>query len=757
MKSLNYQEGSASGDAPLPLYITMTKQSFPLLGLHCAACAAHATRALEETPGVSSASVNLASASAFVVYDETKCSREDLRSAVASMGYDLRIDEPDVDEIEALRLSEEKSQQTKMIVSVVLSLLVMGLMMCSPMTLPKALLSALLSAITLGWAGSGFFVRGWRQLRSGAAGMDLLVVLSTSVAFVYSLVHLGEYLLGGASEHALHHLYFEAASMTVAFVLVGKVIEARAQRRTSTALRQLMGSQPKTVQQVLPSGDTVTLPIAEVEPGMTLRVLPHELFAVDGVVLSGESYADEQLISGEPIPVAKVAGARVYAGTLNGSGSLLYEAREVGRATILSRIIRLVQEAQSSRAPIQKVVDRVARVFVPVIVVIALLTLVVWGFLVPEGGWQMGLVAAVTVLVIACPCALGLATPTAIMVGIGRGAEEGILVRNAESLEAAQHIDTILLDKTGTITEGRPEVKAIRWTASAGDASATHLAKLEELSTHPLAGAIVRYLEGAHEGEAPVTAFSEEAGRGLQGTISGKTYRVGQRAFVEEGGAVLSEEALTSLEEGQRAGATCSLFADEREVLAVIWIADTLRPSSRDAIAELQARGLEVIMLTGDGPGAARAVGQAVGVDRVVDSVLPEGKASFVEELQRQGRRVAMVGDGINDAAALARADLSIAMGSGSDLAMETAMVTIRTSELGSVVKLFDLAHRTLRTIHQNLFWAFIYNLIAIPVAAGLLYPFTGYLLNPMIAGALMMLSSLSVVANSVLSFRRGR
>ena len=455
--------------------------------------------------------------------------------------------------------------------------------------------------------------------------------------------------------------------------------------------------------------------------------------------------------------MAKVAGARVYAGTLNGSGSLLYEAREVGRATILSRIIRLVQEAQSSRAPIQKVVDRVARVFVPVIVIIALLTLVAWGFLVPEGGWQMGLVAAVTVLVIACPCALGLATPTAIMVGIGRGAEEGILVRNAESLEAAQHIDTILLDKTGTITEGRPEVKAIRWTASAGDVSATHLAELEKLSTHPLAGAIVRYLEGAHQGEAPVTAFSEEAGRGLQGTISGKTYRVGQRAFVEEGGAVLSQEALTSLEEGQRAGATCSLFADEREVLAVIWIADTLRPSSRDAIAELQARGLEVIMLTGDGPGAARAVGEAVGVDRVVDSVLPEGKASFVEELQRQGRRVAMVGDGINDAAALARADLSIAMGSGSDLAMETAMVTIRTSELGSVVKLFDLAHRTLRTIHQNLFWAFIYNLIAIPVAAGLLYPFTGYLLNPMIAGALMMLSSLSVVANSVLSFRRGR
>ena len=456
--------------------------------------------------------------------------------------------------------------------------------------------------------------------------------------------------------------------------------------------------------------------------------------------------------------MAKVAGSEVYAGTLNGSGALVYRAREVGRATVLSRIIRLVEEAQSSRAPIQQVVDRVARVFVPVIVLIAVLTFVAWGFLSPADGWEHGFVAAVTVLIIACPCALGLATPTAIMVGIGRGAEEGLLVRNAEALEAAGHVDTLVLDKTGTITEGRPEVKAIRWCFAEENTSyATILAALEERSSHPLAGAIVRALGVSTQGVAEPTSFREEAGRGLEGVVDGVTYRVGQRAFVEELSGALSAEALKALEDGERSGATCSLFARSGEVLAVILIADTIRATSAEAIASLRARGLEVIMLTGDGPSAARAVGEAVGVSRVVDSVRPEEKAAFVEGLQKEGRRVAMVGDGINDAAALARADLSIAMGSGSDLAMETAMVTLRSSDLKALERFFHLARTTLRTIHQNLFWACIYNLIAIPVAAGVLYPFTGYLLNPMLAGGLMMLSSLSVVTNSLLSARRQR
>lgn len=729
----------------------MVKKSFPLLGLHCAACAAHATKALEATTGVQSATVNLASATAFIVYDETLCTPEVLRDAVATMGYTLRINEPEVGELEALRQREASNLRRKTWVAVILSLAVMGMMMWPPMTLTKALLSALLTAITLLWAGSGFFSRGWRQLRSGAAGMDLLVMLSTTVAFVYSLYRLGSYLSMEGEAHQLHHLYFEAASMTIAFVLLGKVLEARAERRTSAALRRLMGGQPKTVHQLLPSGEVILLPVSEVEPGMELRALPHELFAVDGEVISGESYADEQLISGEPIPVAKTTGSTVYAGTLNGAGTLVYRAREVGRATLLARIIRLVEEAQSSRAPIQQVVDRVARIFVPVIVFLALLTFLAWGFLSPIDGWEQGLIAAVTVLIIACPCALGLATPTAIMVGIGRGAEEGLLVRNAEALEAAGHIDTLVLDKTGTITEGRPEVKAIHWCHSEGnDTFVPILVALERLSSHPLSGAILRALPQESERGLEVTHLHEQAGRGLEGEVDGIIYRVGQRAFVEELAGELSPAALAALEEGERMGATCSLFARKGEVLSVLLIADTLRPSSAKALQALRARGLEVIMLTGDGASAARAVGEAVGVSRVVDSVRPEEKAAFIEGLQQAGKRVAMVGDGINDAAALARADLSIAMGSGSDLALETAMVTLRSSDLMQLEHLFDLARTTLSTIHQNLFWACIYNLIAIPVAAGVLYPFTGYQLNPMLAGGLMMLSSLSVVTNSL-------
>ena len=736
----------------------MVKKSFPLLGLHCAACAAHATKALEATAGVQSATVNLASATAFIVYDETLCTPEILRDAVATMGYTLRINEPEVGELEALRQRDASNLRRKTWVAVILSLIVMGLMMWPPMTLTKALLSALLTAITLLWAGSGFFSRGWRQLRSGAAGMDLLVMLSTSVAFGYSLYRLGLYLWTEGEAHQLHHLYFEAASMTIAFVLLGKVLEARAERRTSAALRRLMGGQPKTVHQLLPSGEVILLPVSEVEPGMELRALPHELFAVDGEVISGESYADEQLISGEPIPVAKTTGSTVYAGTLNGAGTLVYRAREVGRATLLARIIRLVEEAQSSRAPIQQVVDRVARIFVPVIVLLALLTFLAWGILSPIDGWEQGLIAAVTVLIIACPCALGLATPTAIMVGIGRGAEEGLLVRNAEALEAAGHIDTLVLDKTGTITEGRPEVKAIHWCHSEGnDTFAPILVALERLSSHPLSGAILRALPQESERGLEVTHLHEQAGRGLEGEVDGIIYRVGQRAFVEELAGELSPAALAALEEGERMGATCSLFARKGEVLSVLLIADTLRPSSAKALQALRARGLEVIMLTGDGASAARAVGEAVGVSRVVDSVRPEEKAAFIEGLQQAGKRVAMVGDGINDAAALARADLSIAMGSGSDLALETAMVTLRSSDLMQLEHLFDLARTTLSTIHQNLFWACIYNLIAIPVAAGVLYPFTGYLLNPMLAGGLMMLSSLSVVTNSLRQARRPR
>lgn len=735
--------------------IPMTKQSYPLLGLHCAGCAAHATKALQDVPGVQSASVNLATATAFVVFDESQASAEQLRDAITAVGYELRIDEPSPEELELLRMRQERALRRRALLAIALSLLVMALMMLTgEMTLPKALLSAMAAGVTLGVAGRDFFVRGWRQLQTRAAGMDLLVMLSTGTAYLFSTIQLLRYLLGAEDPHLLHHLYFEAASMTIAFVLVGKVLEAYAERRTSSALRALLGSQPKTVQQLLPSGELVTLPIAEVEPGMLLRALPHELFAVDGLVTEGTSYAEEQLISGEPFPVAKAAGDRVYAGTLNGSGALVYQAVEVGRATVLSRIIRLVQEAQASRAPIQQVVDRAARIFVPVVVALAGLTLVLWGLLGGEGGWSQGLVSALTVLIIACPCALGLATPTAIMVGIGKGAQQGLLVRNAESLEAARHIDTLVLDKTGTITEGKPQVTDIRWFKGTDARMTALLAALEERSSHPLASAIVSHLGIGGASEVSLASFHEVAGQGLEAEVAGVRYRVGRVSFISEF-VPLSPEVQETLKQGEAQGATASLFASQSEVLALILIADSLRPTSRQAIAELRQGGIEVIMLTGDGPAAARAIGEAVGITHVIDSVLPEGKVAVIEELQAQGKRVAMVGDGINDAAALARANLSIAMGGGSDLAMETAMVTLRSGGLEGIGRLLSLARRTLRTIHENLFWASIYNVIALPVAAGALYPLTGYLLDPMLAGALMMLSSLSVVGNSLWSAKR--
>lgn len=730
----------------------MVKQSFPLLGLHCASCAAHSTKALQEVSGVQSASVNLATATAFVVFDETKTSLEALRDAITAVGYELRIDEPNPEELERLRMGQELALRRRALLAVLLSLFVMGLMMLGgAMTLPKALLSALAAGITLAVAGRDFFVRGWRQLQTRAAGMDLLVMLSTGTAYTFSLIQLGRYLLGAQDPHLLHHLYFEAASMTIAFVLLGKVLEARAERRTSTALRALLGSQPKTVQQLLPSGEVVTLPIADVEPGMLLRALPHELFAVDGEVIEGQSYADEQLISGEPFPVTKAAGDKVYAGTLNGSGSLVYRADEVGRATVLSRIIRLVQEAQASRAPIQQVVDKAARIFVPVVVALAFLTFLLWGFLASDGGWSQGLISGLTMLIIACPCALGLATPTAIMVGIGKGAQQGLLIRNAESLEAARQIDTLVLDKTGTITEGKPQVASIRWYHEKANHFAPILTALEERSSHPLAGAIVSYLGAAGSSEIEVSSLHEVAGQGLEAEVAGLRYRIGRSTFISEL-TPLTDEVQAGLEEGARLGATASLFASEEGVLALILITDSLRPSSKEAIAELQHKGIEVIMLTGDGPASAKAIAQAVGIPRVIDSVLPEGKVEAIRSLQAEGKQVAMVGDGINDAAALAQAQLSIAMGGGSDLAMETAMVTLRSGGIEGISRLFALSRRTLRTIHENLFWASIYNLIALPIAGGILYPFTGYLLDPMLAGALMMLSSLSVVGNSLWS-----
>ncbi len=743
----------------------MTKQSYPLLGMSCASCAAHATKALEALPGVASAAVSLPTASALIQYDETLCTPEQLQAAVAAVGYELRIDPSEEEQLEELAEREQRSLRRRTALAVLLSLLVMTLMMLHhghPMGCVEALVSALATGVVLGYAGRDFYVRAWRQLRARAAGMDLLVALSTGVAYSYSLVQLALALLGG-KEEALQHLYFEAASMTIAFVLLGKYLEARAQQRTQRALRALIRSGVKEVDEVQPDGSTRRLPLGEVHPGMVLRAAPHTLFAVDGRVLSGESYAEEQLITGESLPVTKAPGAQVWAGTLNGSGTIDYRAEAVGGQTVVARIVRLVQEAGASRAPIQRTVDRVARIFVPVIVLLALVTLLGWGLLGGAEGWGRGLTAALTVLIIACPCALGLATPTAIMVGIGRAAEEGLLIRDAETLEAALGIDTLVLDKTGTLTEGRPELRQIHWLDGEGQGSPQLrliLSALEARTSHPLGAAVVRGLAPSLPRlvlrPLQLTAVSERAGRGLEGTVAGTRYFVGSRRYIEEQGITLAPELQPLLEAAAAEGLTTSFFAREGELLALLQLSDTLRPSAASALAELRQQGKRLVLLTGDNEAVARSVAAQLGIDEVVASVLPDGKADYVARLQAAGHRVAMLGDGVNDAAALARADLSLAMGQGSDLALETAQVTLRGSDLAKLPLLFRIAQRTLRTIHANLFWASVYNLLAVPLAAGGLYLLVGRQLDPMLAGGLMMLSSLSVVLNSLLS-RRGR
>lgn len=734
----------------------MVKSTYPLLGMSCAGCVAHATKALESLPGVRSASVNLASSSALIEYDEDQCSLEQLRQAVAALGYELRIDQPALEELETLEAQVADRLKRRTLWAVVLSLGVMALMMMrheEGLALSEALLAALATSVVLLYSGCDFFVRGWQQLRTGAAGMDLLVALSTGIAYLYSLARLGEALIQGRHE-ALHQLYLEAASMTIAFVLLGKWLEAMAQRRTHRALRELMHSSAKEALELLPDGSTRSLPLNEVREGMLLRVLPHERFAVDGRIVAGESYAEEQIITGESLPVDKASGDEVWAGTLNGSGILDYRATAVGGATVLARIVRLVEEAGASRAPIQRVVDRVARIFVPVVVLLALTSLLLWGYV--GGDWAEGLTAALTVLIIACPCALGLATPTALMVGIGHAAERGLLVRDAQQLEQAAHIDTLVLDKTGTLTEGKPQLQQLHWWCTETPQLRMILSALESRSSHPLAAAVVQALAPRLPKvvlrPVQVDEFLERAGRGLQARVGGQRYAVGSRRYITELGIELSPELEAASLEAEQAGMTTSFFVREDEVLALLELSDALRPTAREAVQQLQASGKHLLLLTGDSEAVAARVAAELGIADYRAGVLPEGKADCVAELQQQGAHVAMLGDGVNDAAALARADLGIAMGQGSDLAMETAGVTLRGDDLRRLSLLFAIAQRTLSTIRANLFWASIYNLLAIPLAAGGLLLLTGRQLDPMLAGGLMMLSSLSVVLNSLFS-----
>jgi Cu2+-exporting ATPase len=601
------------------------------------------------------------------------------------------------------------------------------------------------------WFGRQFPAGAWKQLKHRTSNMDTLVALSTGIAYIYSAsVTFFPGLLHKAGMHG--NVYFEASAVIITFILLGKLLEERAKSNTSSALKKLIGLQPKTVVLVTADGGQKEVPVSNVMPGDILLVKPGTKIPVDGTIISGGSFVDESMISGEPIPAEKTVQSNVYAGTINQKGSFHFRADKVGGDTVLAQIIKMVREAQGSKAPIQHLVDKVAGIFVPVVISLALLSGVIWLISGVENAFTHSLLAIVTVLIIACPCALGLATPTAIMVAIGKGADNGILIKDAESLEIAHKVNAVVLDKTGTITMGEPTVEAIRWKKDSDvETNGKILLGIQRNSEHPLADPVVRYLENSGiKGDLSVSHAESITGKGIKATIENKSYYVGNRKMMDDNNVQIDPDLLSFAESLQNEAMTVFFFSDSNNTLSVIAVSDKIKDSSVQAIRQLHSMGIEVHMLTGDNEQTAAKIAKEAGIDSYRSEALPQTKHDFIRELQKRGRIVAMAGDGINDSQALAQADVSIAMGKGSDIAMDVAKMTIISSDLSKIAGAIRLSQQTTRTIKQNLFWAFIYNVIGIPVAAGALFPLFGFLLNPMIAGAAMALSSVSVVSNSL-------
>jgi P-type Cu2+ transporter len=732
--------------------VDTVKKSFPVLNMSCASCASSSQSILENTPGVVNVAVNYANATAQVEYVPTITDPQKLKAALQSIGYDLMIDESDAakDELEEVHRKKFEALKRRTIGSLLLSLpLVVIGMFFMDMPYANYIMWALATPVVLLF-GKQFFIGAWKQARHRSANMDTLVALSTGVAYLFSVFNtLFPQYWQNQGLHA--HVYFETAAVVIAFILLGKMLEEKAKGNTSSAIKKLMGLQPKTVTVVHHGGHQMEIPIATVKVGDTLLVKPGEKIAVDGLVSTGTSFVDESMISGEPVPVEKKSGDKVFAGTINQKGSFQFRAEKVGGDTVLAQIIKMVQEAQGSKAPVQKLVDKIAGIFVPIVILVAILSLIAWIVLGGENGFTQGLLALVTVLVIACPCALGLATPTAIMAGVGKGAEAGILIKDAESLELTKKVDAIILDKTGTITEGKPEVVVVQWASGAAVKELSNLLlSIEEKSEHPLAEAVVRYFNQKNSQSLPLDSFESITGKGVTVSHAGKTYFLGSPALLKTENIKIESALQQAANEWLEKAQTVIWLADDQFALAAIGIADKIKQTSIEAVKELQAAGIDVYMLTGDNTYTAKAIAEQVGIKHYKAEVLPPEKADFVKSLQQKGKVVAMVGDGINDSNALAQADVSIAMGKGSDIAMDVAKMTIISSDLSRIPKAIRLSKKTVTTIKQNLFWAFIYNVIGIPIAAGVLYPFTGFLLNPMIAGAAMALSSVSVVTNSL-------
>ncbi|WP_047418645.1 cation-translocating P-type ATPase [Cellulophaga sp. Hel_I_12] len=727
------------------------KESFPVTGMTCASCASSVESVLKHTAGVFDASVNFANSSVLVEYDK-ELSPNQLQNALREVGYDIIIDAENPSEVQQeLQQKHYQDIKNRTIWSAILTLPIFVLGMFFMQWEPGKWISLVLTFPILFWFGRSFFINAFKQAKHGKANMDTLVALSTGIAFIFSVFNtfFPEFWLSRGIEP---HVYYEAATVIITFISLGKLLEEKAKSNTSSAIKKLMGLQPKTLK-IIENGEEKEIPISSVQVGQTILVRPGEKIPVDGEVSKGSSYVDESMITGEPVPVEKIKDEKVFAGTVNQKGSFQFTAEKVGGETLLSQIIKMVQEAQGSKAPVQKLVDKIAGIFVPVVLVISIITFIVWMSVGGDNAFSQALLTSVAVLVIACPCALGLATPTAIMVGIGKGAENNILIKDAESLELGYKVNAIILDKTGTITEGKPLVTDIIWKDKLENSNEYKqiLLAIEAQSEHPLAEAIVNHLKDEKVEQAEIASFESITGKGVKAqTENGSQYYVGNHKLMLEKNIQIDHSLMQIAESLEEQAKTVIFFGNEKQVLAILAIADKIKETSKRAIATLQERGIEVYMLTGDNNKTASAVAKQVGITNYQGEVMPSDKAAFVEKLQADGKIVAMVGDGINDSQALAQANVSIAMGKGSDIAMDVAKMTLITSDLQSIPKALELSKRTVLGIRQNLFWAFIYNLIGIPIAAGVLYPVNGFLLDPMIAGMAMAFSSVSVVLNSL-------
>jgi Cu+-exporting ATPase len=774
-----------------------TKIDIPVSGMTCAACQASVQKALQRQPGVVDASVNLMMQNAAVTYDPAATSPEALVEAIRETGYEAALPRPEqtafAEQEDRDRAQEEeyRNLRGKAIVSGLLGALAMLLSMpfMAPAThhgpvadpfmrwamesmtpvlrdllpwlyrIDPRVLSFTLLGMTvsvMAWAGRHFYVRAWSSFRHHSADMNTLIAVGTGAAFLYSVVATvapGFFLRNGMAPD----VYYEAVVIIIALILAGNTLEARAKSRTSTALRSLVALQPKTAR-VLRDGEEVDVPIEEVRHDDTVAVRPGERVPVDGEVLSGASAVDESMLTGESMPVEKGPGDHVIGGTINRTGAFRFRATTLGSDSVLARIVKLMRDAQGSRAPIQKLADRISGIFVPVVLSIAIATFVVWFVAADQAPAVRAFAAAVAVLIIACPCAMGLAVPTAVMVATGRGAELGILIKGGEALQRAGDVTTVVLDKTGTVTEGRPAVTDVVLAPGSPRTAEDLLrlvASLEASSEHPLADAVVRHAKDRGLPLAPAESFQSVTGRGAVGVVSGSALAVGNEALMADY-AIRVDPLRAEAERLAGEGKTPMYVAIDGELAGLLAVADPIKPTSREAVARMKKMGLDVVLLTGDNRRTAETIAQQAGIGRVVAGVLPEGKVEEIRRLQEQGAVVAMVGDGINDAPALALADVGIAIGTGTDIAVEASDVTLMRGDLTGVPAAIALSRRTMRVMKQNLFWAFIYNVVGIPIAAGALYPAFGLLLSPILASAAMAGSSVSVVANS-LRLRRAR